>query len=156
MSEKRERPCEIADVIVKQIFLNTIRLLEKECNSNKIVCSYTVIPDHLQFSGDTNLVEQIIINLMKNSIEAIAGKENGMIKLKGYRNTDGRICIQVIDNGKGIPEELIEEIFIPFFTTKKKGSGIGLSLSRQIMRLHGGNIIVHSEPGIETVFTLKF
>ncbi len=66
-----------------------------------------------------------------------------------------QVLIEVKDNGKGIPEDIIGNIFIPFFTTRSEGSGIGLSLSRQIIRLHGGNISVKSRPGVETLFTLK-
>ncbi len=76
--------------------------------------------------------------------------------MKGSLNERGRVLVQVLDNGPGIPAETIDKIFIPFFTTKKGGSGIGLSLSRQIMRLHHGMIHVHSAPGAPTVFTLTF
>jgi len=78
------------------------------------------------------------------------------LAINAFINSLGRICIQVTDNGCGILPDVLDKIFVPFFTTKQKGSGIGLSLSRQIMRLHGGTITVQSEPEIETIFNLKF
>lgn len=107
-------------------------------------------------TADPDLIEQVIINLVMNSISALSGSASPMIKLVG--KTDGRsgTIIQIVDNGSGVPEALLEKIFIPFFTTRKEGSGIGLSLSRQIMRAHKGGITVHSIPDKETVFTLRF
>jgi signal transduction histidine kinase len=90
-----------------------------------------------------------------NSINALSATVSPMIKLIGKIDERSGTIIQVVDNGHGIPEELLEKIFIPFFTTHKDGSGIGLSLSRQIMRAHKGGITVHSDPDKETVFTLK-
>ncbi|WP_234406697.1 ATP-binding protein [Prolixibacter bellariivorans] len=76
--------------------------------------------------------------------------------MKSLLDQRGRILIQISDNGQGILPEVLDRIFVPFFTTKPKGSGIGLSLSRQILRLHGGTLTVHSEPDVETIFTLRF
>ena len=101
-------------------------------------------------------MEQVIINLIQNSIYALDGIKNGKIQLLGSINKRGRIIIQVIDNGPGILNDVLDKIFIPFFTTKSSGSGIGLSLSRQILRLHNGTITAYSVPNKETVFTLTF
>ena len=95
-------------------------------------------------------------NLLMNAIDAVGKKRKGRIELRGRMDERGRALVQVVDNGTGILEEVQEKIFIPFFTTKKHGTGIGLSLSRQIMRLHRGNISVQSIPNKETVFTLRF
>jgi signal transduction histidine kinase len=89
-------------------------------------------------------------------MDALKNKPDGIIRLQAFYNKRGRFTIQVSDNGPGILPEVLERIFIPFFTTKPSGSGIGLSLSRQIMRLHNGTITAHSKQGIETVFTLTF
>ena len=111
--------------------------------------------ENIALFGDEKLIEQVLINLIKNSIEAIKETERPEIKIRVYE-ADGRINILVADNGPGIKSEFMDNIFTPFFTTKEKGSGIGLSLSRQIMYLHGGNISVKSEPYVETVFKLCF
>ncbi len=116
----------------------------------------TVEPQSLELTADPELIEQVLINLLLNSLHAAAGQEGGRIEMKAILDGRGRIIIQVRDNGPGIPPDNIEEIFVPFFSTKEGGSGIGLSLSRQIMRLHHGTIGVHSELNIETVFTLRF
>ena len=94
--------------------------------------------------------------MINNSIQAFDNIKNRKIILKAFYFSNKNPIIQVIDNGKGIDDENIDKIFIPFFTTKKKGSGIGLSLSREIMRLHSGRIRVRSVPEKETVFTLEF
>jgi len=99
-------------------------------------------------------MEQVCINLIKNSIEAI-DNQKGKIKLSALRKND-KTVLTIEDNGKGIPQELMDQVFVPFFTTKEQGSGIGLSLAQQIMRLHGGTISVHSIPNKETSFTLTF
>jgi len=83
-------------------------------------------------------------------------KPDAGIELNSRLDERGRVIIQVADNGPGIILEVLEKIFIPFFTTKPDGSGIGLSLSRQIMRLHRGTITARSEPNVATVFTLRF
>jgi signal transduction histidine kinase len=110
----------------------------------------------LEIYADKRLIEQILINLVTNSIHALEDRNDGRIDLKAFRNKRGRGVVQVIDNGRGILKDVLDKIFIPFFTTKPKGTGIGLSLSKQIMRLHGGSITAHSEPEKGTTFTLTF
>jgi signal transduction histidine kinase len=94
--------------------------------------------------------------LFKNAIDALSKKKKGQISLTGEKDQRGRVIISITDNGPGIVPEAREKIFVPFFTTKKTGSGIGLSLSRQIMRQHRGGITVNSNPNKETVFKLIF
>ena len=110
----------------------------------------------IELHVDEKLIEQVLINLVKNSVQALEGIKDGRIHIRGYYNKRGRPSIQVSDNGQGILKEVIDRIFIPFFTTKRSGSGIGLSLSRQILRLHGGSITAQSIPERETIFTLTF
>lgn len=137
--------------------LNNIRELhEKEIHEKGITCRVIVEPESLELSADEHLIEQVLINLLKNAIHALEGRENPQIEIMAFLNQRGRITIQVIDNGKGILPDVLDKIFIPFFTTKPQGSGIGLSLSRQIMRLHGGSINAYSKPGVETRFSLTF
>ncbi|MEM9824869.1 MAG: ATP-binding protein, partial [Bacteroidota bacterium] len=112
-------------------------------------------PDHvLYIQADPGLIEQVLVNLIKNAAEAVKDKEGGYVSLSLQKQRDGRTQIQVADNGDGIEEEMLDKIFMPFFTTKQEGSGIGLSLSRQIMQTHKGSINVQSEKGEGTVFTL--
>ncbi len=141
---------------VKEIFGNIEKLMEEEIRRCGIAFRSEVEPDSLEFTVDDQLIEQVLINLLKNSIHALNNQPNGNIKLIAYMNKRGRITLQVIDNGPGILKDVLDKIFIPFFTTKPSGSGIGLSLSKQILRLHNATITAHSEPGVETVFTLTF
>ncbi len=108
-----------------------------------------------EITFDRILVEQILMNLIKNSVEALTSKDNGLIKISSFQEKDWN-CISVEDNGEGIDEDELKEIFVPFFTTKKSGSGIGLSLSKQIMIAHGGRILVTSKQHEGTNVTLKF
>lgn len=132
-----------------------ILMSEYYTQSTSIKISLEVIPNTLQLQADQKYLEQILINLIKNAIEATENKEAGRIEMKAFQE-NGNNLLQVKDNGKGISREEQEKIFIPFYTTKKTGSGIGLSLSRQIMKMHGGSISVQSEPEQGTLFTLKF
>ena len=116
----------------------------------------TSFPMHpVSFQADPALLEQVLINLVRNAADAVSGRVNPMIQVK-VQKAGSRPEIIVVDNGQGISEEAMEQIFVPFFTTKKEGSGIGLSLSRQIMRMHKGTIEIHSVEGEGTVVTLAF
>ncbi|MDT0606373.1 sensor histidine kinase [Croceitalea rosinachiae] len=110
----------------------------------------------IEFFIDEKQLTQVLINLVKNAIHSLELEASGLIQVIAGQDNKGRKCIVIKDNGPGIPEEMIDEIFVPFFTTKEKGTGIGLSLSRQIMQLHGGSLKLYSKPGTETVFTLTF
>ncbi|MCB0583478.1 MAG: ATP-binding protein, partial [Phaeodactylibacter sp.] len=113
--------------------------------------SFPVQP--VTFQADPALLEQVLINLVKNAADAMSGRENPRIQVN-VQKVGQKSQIIVVDNGQGISGEALEQIFVPFFTTKKEGSGIGLSLSRQIMRMHKGNIELHSVEGEGTVVTL--
>ena len=141
---------------VRDLFDNLKGLMKEEMNKHNIQCIATIKPEKLELSADEQLIEQVLINLLKNAIQALEKTENPHIELKAFIDANGKIIIQIIDNGQGILPEVLDKIFVPFFTTKPKGSGIGLSLSRQILRLHGGTLTAHSEPDVQTVFTLKF
>ena len=111
---------------------------------------------NVEVTADPELIEQVLINLVLNAIQAAVKQPHPEISLSAHMDGRGRVVLHVSDNGQGIAEEALEKVFIPFFTTKKDGSGIGLSFSRQIMRLHRGSISVQSKPNEETVFTLRF
>jgi two-component system, NtrC family, nitrogen regulation sensor histidine kinase NtrY len=114
------------------------------------------ISPKFKIHADESLIEQMLINLIKNAIEALAKTPNPMLKIIASQNKEEGLLIKITDNGIGIPSTEIEKIFIPFYSTKKEGSGIGLSLSRQIMYLHKGSISVQSIPNEKTIFTLSF
>lgn len=147
-----------SQVSLRELFERIETFMKSKLEENNIVFNRKVNPETLSFTADPVLIEQVLINLILNSIEALKDSENETrrIYLNGEWDETGKVVIKVIDNGPGIIPEAIKKIFIPFFTTKKKGSGIGLSLSRMIMKAHQGNITVQSEPGKETMFTLKF
>ena len=104
--------------------------------------------------ADEEQLSQVLINLLKNAMQALEGQEDGKIRME-VDTEKNQLLIRVTDNGPGIPSDLIEDIFVPFFTTKATGSGIGLSLSRQIIRMHGGELSVASQPYRETCFTVS-
>lgn len=115
----------------------------------------TVGPN-LAVRADPQQIEQVLINLVKNAAEALAGRGDGQILLRGARDDQGKVLIQVIDNGPGIDVAQLDDIFLPFFTTKRDGSGVGLSVSRQIMALNKGLLTVKTSLGRGSEFTLRF
>ncbi|GAA0879504.1 sensor histidine kinase [Algoriphagus jejuensis] len=131
-------------------------LLQNQLEAQGITLTQELNPKELILFGDQNQIEQVMINLLQNAIQALEEAEEKIITLKAFIDEAGKIILEVCDTGKGIEEEALGKIFIPFFTTKKKGSGIGLSLSKQIMRRHKGNIQVRSKLGEGTTFKLIF
>lgn len=113
-------------------------------------------PDNLEFFIDEKQITQVLINLGKNALQSVRETKKGQVHIIAGIENDGLKYIEVKDNGPGIPSDLIDEIFVPFFTTKNEGTGIGLSLSKQVMQLHGGNLKVWSIPNQETVFRMTF
>jgi nitrogen fixation/metabolism regulation signal transduction histidine kinase len=124
--------------------------------ADKSGLSISIMNPDLEIYADQNLISQVLINLLKNALEANETNTGCRIKIVASEGVNNHPEICVIDNGPGISEENLDEIFVPFFTTRQNGSGIGLSISKQIMRVHGGNLKVRSMPGKETVFCLSF
>lgn len=145
---------------VKELLHRIEHLMKAECEKQGVTVQTKVESDTLELRADPQLVEQILINITKNALRALKQVDQPELSYRAGISMDGRVFIDVIDNGPGIKKEDMEKIFIPFYSTAgndpDKGTGIGLSLSRQIMRLHGGALQVRSNPGKETVFTLKF
>lgn len=141
---------------LKELFIRVEKLMHANINEKKVHFKMFIEPQNLQLSADQELIEQVLINLLLNSIQAVDTQKEASIELNAHLDSYGKTLIQIKDNGPGITEENLEKIFIPFYSTKEGGSGIGLSLSRQIMRLHKGTISVYSEPSVETIFTLRF
>ncbi|MEO5782617.1 MAG: ATP-binding protein, partial [Ginsengibacter sp.] len=143
-------------IYIRDLFESINQLMQPTLDQKNIELDIVLKDTSIVLEADTNLIEQVLINLVVNSIEAVKDKPIGKITLSAYRDSNNKIIIIVADNGTGMSAEVIEKIFIPFFTTKKNGSGIGLSLSKQIMMLHRGNIQIHSVEGIGTSFLLHF
>lgn len=139
-----------------ELLERVVQLMKNQIEEKGISLKVEVEPESLELTADPELIEQVVINLMLNATEALQNTAEAKIELSSRLDERGRVLITVADNGPGITGEVKEKIFTPFFTTKKDGSGIGLSLSRQIMRLHKGSIALKSNPGMTTVFTLRF
>ena len=141
---------------IRDLFDQVEMLFQNQLKSNQIQLKKNIVPIDLLLFADRTLIEQVLINLIQNAIHAVGDREEKNISMKAFIDESGKIIIEISDTGKGIEEEALAKIFIPFFTTKKIGSGIGLSLSKQIMRRHKGNIQVKSAFGKGTTFKLIF
>ena len=139
---------------IENLFGKCKELMESTIPAN-IVIQTSVNPEGLSLTADQSQVEQVLINLVKNSVEALGNVKKGTIRLNAF-SVNGEVQIEVDDNGPGIPDEIKEDIFVPFYTTRENGSGIGLSLSRQIMQNHHGTISVNSIAGNGATFCLRF
>ena len=156
----RVRHPSLADTSVCEMLDHILNLMKKDMEECNITLEYSVDPQDLSVFIDESQVEQVIINLIKNAVEALKENEDDdkekILKIRAWGNPIGGAFIAIEDNGPGIDEEALKKIFIPFFTTKKNGSGIGLSLSKQIMRNHKGSITVKSVINHGTEFILRF
>jgi len=141
---------------IKELFNRLSQLIQTNIKKKNIQFEVKIEPISLELAADPELIEQALINLLLNALQAVDSQKGPVIQLAARMDSRSHILIQVSDNGPGISKENLEKIFIPFFSTKEGGSGIGLSLSRQIMRLHNSSISVQSKPGVETTFTLRF
>jgi nitrogen fixation/metabolism regulation signal transduction histidine kinase len=144
----------LAQVEVRELIRDVVQLLQVNLSTAGVQCQVEVTPENLSVRADCDQIQQVLINLIKNALEAFSTQPAPLIKLNAYTSENQSAVIEVIDNGDGIEPEALEKIFIPFYTTKKTGSGIGLSLSRQILQQHGGQLTAHSQVGQGTVFSL--
>jgi two-component system nitrogen regulation sensor histidine kinase NtrY len=145
----------LAPVEIDSLFASVEQLMREEMSKNKILLQVKINATTKVVPMDRILVEQVLINLISNSTHALAGRPEPKIILSAY-DAERSLIIEVYDNGCGIADKVLAHIFVPFFSTRQEGSGIGLSLSKQIMSSHGGNITVKSIPEVETSFFLKF
>lgn len=146
----------VSRVFISELFENLLQLMAPTLLQKNIEMEVILKDPLLTVEADVSLVEQVLINLVVNAMEAVKEKEDARITLSGGVSNNNRAVLKVADNGTGMPAEVVDKIFIPFFSTKKTGSGIGLSLCKQIMMLHKGNIQVQSVEGEGTVFSLQF
>jgi two-component system, NtrC family, nitrogen regulation sensor histidine kinase NtrY len=145
----------MSTVRLKDMVTHVAQLMRTELKKTNIEFHYECNSEYLTIQADLEMIEQVLINLLKNAIEALSETDYPKLELIGNYD-ENTVKIEVIDNGPGIIKEALEHIFVPFYTTKRTGSGIGLSLSRQIMQMHNGSITVESIPDVKTVFTLRF
>ncbi|HEX8358325.1 MAG TPA: HAMP domain-containing sensor histidine kinase [Segetibacter sp.] len=143
-------------IYVRELFANLHQLMQPTFEQKKVELEIILRNPEIQMQADANLLEQVFINLIVNALEAVKEKENPKIILSADQALDKKIILKVADNGQGMPEEVMDKIFIPFFSTKKTGSGIGLSLCKQIIMLHKGTIQVQSMEGKGSVFVMQF
>jgi two-component system, NtrC family, nitrogen regulation sensor histidine kinase NtrY len=141
---------------LERVFARVHRLLATELGANDIRMTTGVEPPTLELAADADLLDQALINLVRNAIEALADVHTGHIQLSGRRHPDGRVVVSVADNGPGIAAEQLDRIFVPFFTTKRQGSGVGLTLVRQIATAHGATVDVAPTPGGGATVSLRF
>lgn len=148
---------ELRPVKVRELLQNVRRLLQPTMQTQHISLRLYLPDEKLALLGDAEQLEQVLINLIKNGMEACEAVAKPCVEVVAYipEQEKNKVRIDVTDNGAGIPKEELDKIFLPFYTTKKQGSGIGLSLSKQILRQHGGSIRVSSQPGGPTVFSLQ-
>ncbi len=143
----------IKKALVLQDLMNQVISLNSEfVSSSGAVCTYHPLEPDLMIYADEGQISQIFINLIKNAVQA----EAKQIRITAKLGADDEVIIQVANDGKPIPVSSQEQIFIPFYTTKKEGSGIGLSISRQIMRNHNGSIELLQSNAAQTIFELRF
>ena len=143
-------------VYVRELFANLHQLMQPTLAQKKIELEIILKEPDISLQADASLLEQVLINLVVNAIEAVKEKKEPRVILSAYLSSGKKVVLRVADNGTGMPEEVLDKIFIPFFSTKKQGSGIGLSLCKQIVLLHRGNIQVQSVVGEGTAFVMQF
>lgn len=143
-------------ILVRNLFENLNSLMRPTLEKKNIELVIIMRDPALAIEADINLLEQVMINLLVNAIEAVKDREEPRITLSAEVQNNNKTLVKITDNGLGMPPELLDKIFIPFFSTKKTGSGIGLSLCKQIMLLHKGNIQVQSTEGKGSSFILQF
>lgn len=146
----------LAKVFISGLFDNIHRLMQPTLEQKNIEVTVILKDPLLSVEIDAGLIEQVLINLILNAIDAVKSNTEPKIVLSAYTDNDNKILIKLADNGYGMPEDILEQIFIPFFSTKKNGNGIGLSLCKQIMMVHKGSITVKSKVGEGTAFYLRF
>ncbi|PLX11562.1 MAG: ATP-binding protein [Marinilabiliales bacterium] len=141
---------------LKSILDRIGKLFKNDLEKNKISFQVEVYPKNIKVSADKAMLEQVLINLIKNSIESFKDNKEKNIEIKAYKNVSDNIIIEIIDNGEGIANDIKDDIFVPFFSTKKTGSGIGLSLVKQFVILNNAKLSFKSEPYKETIFAITF
>jgi two-component system nitrogen regulation sensor histidine kinase NtrY len=141
---------------VSELFAGVAQLVATEWGQGNIQLTVQVQPQSLELNADADMMEQVLLNLLKNSEQALTGQQGAQVELTARLNRHGHVSIEVSDNGPGIPADISRRVFVPFFTTKREGSGVGLALTRQVMLAHGGTVVLGSSDSGGAKFTLSF
>jgi len=152
----RLAPPEKKRVRLADLFESVVRLAQAECPRNNVEFSFDVNPRELDVYADRDLLEPVLINLLRNAWQALESSATPVVRLSGRFNRRHNVIIEVTDNGPGIPANIATKIFVPFFTTRESGSGVGLALARQVMIAHGGFIRAGENDGGGAIFSLTF
>ena len=147
---------EIETCGVAALFGRIDRLMAEDAEARGVRIESRVEPETLEISADPELMEQALINLMRNALDASEGRPDSLVSTTAEIDRSGRVVLAVADNGSGLTEEARKNLFVPFFTTKRQGTGVGMSIVRQIIRLHRGTIGIESTPDEGTVVSLRF
>jgi len=140
---------------VDDLINNTMVLMHDEAEKAGVNLIYKTGYSNLYANADKGMLEQILINLIKNSFDALKNTDNPVVGISVWSDHNTAVYIDISDNGGGIPQEIQDKIFVPFYTTRKNGTGIGLSLSRQLANIQGGALALTKSTKDETIFTLK-
>ncbi|HEX4078900.1 MAG TPA: ATP-binding protein [Rhizomicrobium sp.] len=152
----RRLVAKIEPLRLRRVFARIERLLATELAARGIALSIGVEPETLEIAADAELLAQALINLLRNAMEALKEKAGARIALRAFRDAENRIVVSVSDNGPGIAPELRETVFVPFFTTRRDGTGIGLTLTRQIAAVHAASLNLSDTEGGGATFQLRF
>lgn len=152
----RLAPPEKKRIRLADLFDAVVRLAQAECPRDDVVFTFEVSPTELDVYADRDLLEPVLINLLRNAWQATAAVEKAAVEIRGRLNRRNNVVVEIADNGAGVPASMANKIFVPFYTTKDSGSGVGLALARQVMIAHGGFIRVRNNDAGGATFSLTF
>jgi signal transduction histidine kinase len=152
----RLAPPEKTRIQLGELFESASKLIVAEWPDSSVQFSFDVMPTELDVHADRDLLEPVLLNLLRNAWQSTANIENPVISLMGRMNRRNNVVIEVVDNGPGVPDSIATQIFVPFFTTRESGSGVGLALARQVMIAHGGFIRLSRNESGGATFSLTF
>ena len=143
-------------IALADLFARVEKLVAADWAEQGIALSLRVAPQSLALTADPDMIEQVLLNILRNAEQVLAGRESARAEVVGCLNRQGHVSIEISDNGPGVPADIAKNIFVPFFTTKRDGSGVGLALTRQVMLAHGGTVTLGSSDSGGAKFTLSF
>ena len=141
---------------LSDLFEQVNKIATQHWQKNGIQLTTDVSPTGLEIHADIDMIEQLLINILQNAEQALDGHNHPLVSMRGTLNKRGHVTIEIADNGPGIPDDIAKKIFVPFFTTKREGSGVGLALTRQVMIAHGGSVKLEKPDTGGALFRLTF